>query len=138
MAKSRKPGQHGDIEKMASAKPSKQRKRLFNAPQHKRRRMLSARLSDNLSDKYNTRHLPLRTGDSVRIMRGDFAGLEGKIERVEYSSGRIFVEGMTREKAAGVASKLPVHASKVVITNRNLSDKWRSGILTEKEKEKKQ
>ncbi len=95
-------------------------------------------MSDDLSDRYNTRHLPLRTGDSVRIMRGDFAGLEGKIERVEYSSGRIFVEGMTREKAAGVSSKLPVHASKVVLTNLNLSDKWRSGILTEKEKEKQQ
>lgn len=67
-------------------------------------------------------------------MRGDFAGLEGKVERVEYSTGRIYVEGMAREKAAGVSSKLPVHASKVLITNINLSDKWRSGLLTEKAK----
>jgi len=67
-------------------------------------------------------------------MRGDFGGLEGKVERVDYDSGRIFVEGMTREKAAGVASKLPVHASKVQITNLNLSDKWRSGLLAEKGK----
>ena len=41
-------------------------------------------------------------------------------------------EGMTREKAAGVASKLPVHVSKVLLTNLNLSDKWRSGLLSEK------
>lgn len=120
---------------MASAKPSKQRKRLFNAPPHKRRRMLSAHLNEELASRYNARHLPIRTGDSVRIMRGDFAGLEGKIERVEYSTGRIFVEGMVREKAAGVSSKLPVHASKVIVTNLNLSDKWRSGILSEKGKE---
>ena len=136
MASSSKPSKHGDLDTdMASAKPSKQRKRLFNAPQHKRRRMLSAHLNEDLANKYNTRHLPIRTGDSVRIMRGDFAGLEGKVEKVEYSTGRIFVEGMVREKAAGVSSKLPVHASKVLVTNLSLSDKWRSGILTEKSKE---
>ena len=41
---------------------------------------------------------------------------------------------MTREKAAGISSKLPVHSSKVLITNLNLSDKWRSGLLSEKSK----
>jgi large subunit ribosomal protein L24 len=135
MAKSRQLGQHGDLT-MKSSKPSKQRKSQFQAPLHHRRKMLSSRLSDSLREKHGVRGLGVRTGDSVRIMRGDFAGLEGKVERVEYSSGRIYVEGMTREKAAGVASKLPVHASKVQITNLNLSDKWRSGLLSEKAKEK--
>jgi len=67
-------------------------------------------------------------------MRGEFADLVGKVEKVEYSTGRVFVEGMTREKAAGISSKLPVHSSKVLITNLNLSDKWRSGLLDEKAK----
>ncbi len=96
--------------------------------------MLAARLTTELRQKYGVRGIPLREGDSVRVMRGDFGGLEGKVERVEYETGRIYVEGMTREKAAGVASKLPVHASKVVITNLNLSDKWRSGLIAEKGK----
>jgi large subunit ribosomal protein L24 len=78
--------------------------------------------------------LPVRTGDSVRVMRGDFAGLEGKVQRVDYSNGRIFVEGMSREKSAGVASQLPIHVTKVRITNLNLSDKWRSGLLAERGK----
>ena len=125
------------MDKMASAKPGKQRKRMFNAPQHKRRKMLSAHLNEDLADRYNSRHLPIRTGDSVRIMRGEFAGLEGKVESVDHSSGRIFVEGMVREKAAGVSSKLPIHSSKVLLTNLNLSDRWRSGILSEKSKETK-
>ena len=76
----------------------------------------------------------MRTGDTVRITRGEFADLVGKVEKVEYSTGRIFVEGMTREKAAGISSKLPVHSSKVLVTNLNLSDKWRSGLLSEKAK----
>jgi large subunit ribosomal protein L24 len=96
--------------------------------------MLSARLSDDLTGRYHTRHTSLRTGDRVHVMRGEFAGLEGKVERVEYSTGRVFVEGMTREKAAGVSSKFPVHSSKVLIMDLNLSDKWRSGLLEQKAK----
>jgi len=96
--------------------------------------MLSAHLSEDLSGRHKVRRIPVRTGDSVRIMRGEFAGLEGKVEKVEYSSGRIFVEGMVREKAAGVSSKIPIHSSKVLVTNLNLSDKWRSGLLSEKAK----
>ena len=123
--------------RMNSSKPSKQRKRMFQSPIHKKRRMLAAGLNDDLRLKYGVRGIPVREGDSVRLMRGDFGGLVGKVERVEYETGRIYVEGMTREKAAGVASKLPVHASKVQITNLNLSDKWRSGLLAEKGKEEK-
>ena len=119
---------------MASSKPAKQRKLRFQAPNHKQRKMLSSHLSDDLAGRYKVRKVSLRTGDRVRVMRGEFAGLEGKVERVEYSTGRIFVEGMSREKAAGISSKLPVHSSKVLITELNLSDKWRSGILTEKSK----
>jgi large subunit ribosomal protein L24 len=94
--------------------------------------MLSAHLATELSSRYQSRRVPLRTGDRVRVMRGEFAGLEGKIERLDYSTGRIFVEGMTREKAAGVSSKFPVHSSKVLIMELNLSDKWRSGLLTDR------
>ena len=107
---------------------------FFRASKHRRRKMLSAHLSDDLAERHKVRHIPLRTGDRVRILRGEFAGLEGKVEKVEYSTGRIVVEGMTREKAAGVSSKLPVHSSKVLVTDLNLSDKWRSGLLSEKAK----
>ncbi|MBO0888949.1 50S ribosomal protein L24 [Candidatus Bathyarchaeota archaeon] len=119
---------------MASSKPTKQRKLRFQAANHKLRKMLSSHLSDDLTGRYKVRKIPLRAGDRVRVMRGEFAGLEGKVERVEYSTGRLFVEGMSREKAAGISSKLPVHSSKVIITELNLSDKWRSGILSEKSK----
>src|SRR5256712_13813380 len=117
---------------MASSKPSKQRKRFFQAPKHKQRKMLSARSSDDLTARHKVRRIPLRSEDTVRIMRGEFADLVGKVEKVEYSTGRIFVEGMTRETAAGVSSRLPIPSSKVLITNLNLSDKWRSGLLSEK------
>src|SRR2546427_4469096 len=96
--------------------------------------MLSARLSDDLTARHKVRRIPLRTGDTVRIMRGEFADLVGKVEKVEYSTGGAFVEGMPREKAAGISSKLPVHSSKALIPTLNLSTKWRSGLLSEKPK----
>src|SRR5207244_11775049 len=116
---------------MASSKPSKQRKKFFNAPQHRRRRMLAARLSDDLTKNHKVRRLPVRTGDSVRVMRGDFAGLEGEVQRVDYSNGRIFVEGMAREKAAGVSSQLPIEVTKVRVADLDLSDECWTGVVTD-------
>lgn len=62
-------------------------------------------------------------------MRGDFTGIEGKVNKVETSRGRLIVEGLTREKASGTSALVTVHSSKVMITNLNLSDKWRADTL---------
>ena len=62
-------------------------------------------------------------------MRGDFTGIEGKVNRVDTDRGRLFVEGLSREKVSGTSTLVTVHSSKVTITNLNLSDKWRADIL---------
>lgn len=62
-------------------------------------------------------------------MRGDRKGSEGKITRVDRKKYRIFIEGITREKVDGTAVQLPIHPSKVMITNLNMDDKWRSKSL---------
>ncbi len=98
------------------------------------RRAVSAHLSSDLAGRYNLKTVPIRTGDSVRVLRGEFAGLEGKVDRIDRGSSRVFVEGMTREKTAGASSRLSVHASKVLLTNLNLSDKWRSSLLESRAK----
>ena len=63
---------------MVSKKPSKQRKRFFNAPLHKRGKIMSVNLSPELRNKYGKRSIPIRVGDKVRIMRGDNRGIEGE------------------------------------------------------------
>jgi ribosomal protein L24 len=70
-------------------------------------------------------------------MRGDHRGVEGKITRVDLAKYRIYVEGLTREKVDGTPVFLPVHPSKVVITNLNLDDKWRKKILETKKERRK-
>jgi ribosomal protein L24 len=41
----------------------------------------------------------------------------------------LFVEGITREKVDGTAIQVPIHPSKVMITNLNLDDKRRRESL---------
>ncbi len=112
--------------------PGKQRKRLFNAPAHIRHKLMSAPLSSELAASRGAKTLPVRKGDTVRIMRGDNKGFEGKVSRVALKEYRIYMEGLTREKVDGTNIFLPIHPSKVQIRNLNLDDKWRKDILTRK------
>jgi large subunit ribosomal protein L24 len=115
-------------------KPSKQRKMLFQAPAHLRRKFLAAPLSSELKASRGVKTLPVRSGDTVRIVRGDHKGFEGKISSVNRKQYRIYVEGLTREKVDGTTIFVAIHPSKVVLTNLNLDDKWRKQRLDEKKK----
>jgi large subunit ribosomal protein L24 len=113
-------------------KPTKQRKMLFQAPDHTRHKIFASRLSPELRASQGVKTLPVRSGDSVRIMRGDHKGFEGKITRVNKEEYRVYVEGLTREKVDGTTIFVPIHPSKIMITRLNLDDKWRKKILERK------
>jgi len=117
-----------------TVKPRKQRRNLFQAAHHQRYKRFSAPLSGDLKKAHNINALPVRRGDSVRIMRGDRKGFEGKVTRVDRTNYRVFVEGVTREKVDGSTMLVPIHPSKVLITSLNLEDKWRREILERKGK----
>lgn len=117
---------------MKITKPRKQRKKMYQAPLHKRYRRFSAPLSPELKSSRNTNSIPVRTGDTVQVMRGDYKGFEGKVTRVDRKEYRIFVEGVTRDKVDGSTALIPIHPSKVAITRLNLDDKWRREILKRK------
>lgn len=115
-----------------TTKPTKQRKLLYQAPDHIRYKHFAAALSQKLKASHGINALPVRSGDTVKIMRGDHKGFEGKITRVDRQAYRVFVEGLTSEKVDGTAVFVPIHPSKVMITNLNLDDKWRKAILERK------
>ena len=114
---------------MKTIQPRKQHKMLHEAPSHVRSKLFSAPLSPTLKDAHKVSSVPVRTGDTVRIMRGDKKGTEGKVTRVDRSKYRLFVEGITREKVDGTAIQVPIHPSKVMITNLNLDDRRRRESL---------
>jgi large subunit ribosomal protein L24 len=87
-----------------------------------------SQLAPELRERHGRRSVRPRVGDSVRIVRGEFKGVEGKITKVD-SAGRISVEGVTREKQKGGTSPVPIHSSNLVITNLVLEDKQRKKKL---------
>lgn len=115
-----------------SKKPRKQRKFVYNADQHLRRKMLSAHLSKDLREKYHRRSFPVRKGDEVQIMRGKFKGKKGKVARVDYKKYRIYIEGITIKKADGTERMFPIHPSNAMIVSLDLSDKKRVEALEKK------
>ncbi|MGI6009072.1 MAG: 50S ribosomal protein L24 [Methanomethylophilus sp.] len=120
---------------MVSSKARVQRKAQYNAPAHTKRKMLSAHLSDELSEKYGRRTARVCEGDTVAIVRGDedVKGVEGKVVSVDTKTGRVTVDGVTIKQADGTAVARPVHASNVVIVKLNLQDPLRSERLGSKE-----
>jgi large subunit ribosomal protein L24 len=112
--------------------PGKQRKMLFNAPAHLRHKLMAAPMSPELLAQKGIKALPVRKGDTVRIMRGDHKGFEGKVSRVDLKAYRIYLEGLTREKVDGTAVFVALHPSKVMIKTLNLDDKLRKAVLERK------
>jgi large subunit ribosomal protein L24 len=114
-----------------STKPNKQRKARANAPLHKRKRMVAAHLSSALMSEYNVRSLPVRKGDTVKVLRGakDFKASEAKVASVDLKSCKIIIENVTIPKADGTQKPKPVDPSDVMLTKLDLSDPWRKSKL---------
>ena len=105
--------------------PRKQRKKLYNLPLHKRRKQMSARLSDELRKTIKKRNVPLIKGDKVKIMRGTHYGKEGKVTMIDYKYYKIGVEGVVVKKPTGKEKSIPIHPSNVMITELKLTDEKR-------------
>ncbi|MCD6172011.1 MAG: 50S ribosomal protein L24 [Thermoplasmata archaeon] len=120
--------------------PRKQRKFMYNAPHHIKRKMIASHLAEDLMIKYKIRSIPVVRGDTVKIMRGNFKGETGKVRKVDVTKQRLEIEGITITKADGKAVSYPVHASNVLITKLNLTDPWRRRKLEERlpEEERKE
>ena len=88
-------------------------------------------LSSELREKYKRRSVRPRKGDSVRIVRGEFKGIEGKVTKVFPAEGTVTVEGVTREKQKGGTSPVPIDTSNVIVTGVVLDDKARKERLEE-------
>ncbi len=120
---------------LMSKQPRKQRKFLHKAPLHVRHKLMSVALSEELKDEYGKRSLPVRKGDTVQVMRGDFKDHEGKIEKVDLKNYRVFVEGASIQKPDGNQYFHPMHPSNLVILELDLEDDERNDILEREEEE---
>ena len=122
---------------MVSSKARIQRKTSANAPVHKKRKMLSAHLSKDLSKQYGRRSARVCVGDTVVIQRGaeEIRGIEGKVLAVMTDECQVTIEGITINQADGTAVARPVHASNLTIVKLNLDDPRRKDSLAKGVKE---
>ena len=128
-----------------SRKPGKQRKAQANAPIHVKRKRVRARLQLDKPDERlaGLRSVTIRVGDTVRVVRGDFAHggkrvggkrnadpLSGSVIKIDSENGRLFIEGAKASKSDNKEEAIPVHASNVVVVKIDETDKLRIQQLT--------
>ncbi len=111
-------------------KPTTVRHRmLYIAPMHYVSKQLASPLSEELQEKYQQSSARVIEGDSVKVLRGEFKGIEGKVTHVSTERRGIAIEGIKREKLKGGNVDIYIHTSKVMITALNLDDKWRQNKM---------
>lgn len=81
--------------------------------------------------------MPLRTGDKVKILRGQFKKKTGKVTEVDLKWIKICIEGIENVKKDGSKVPYPIHPSNVTITELNLDDRERKKILERTQKGEK-
>jgi large subunit ribosomal protein L24 len=112
---------------------SKINPKLMHMSKHRRDASIAAHLDDNLYRQYSLRSYRVIKGDTVRIMRGEYSGIEGKVESVNTTRGTLAIEGIQREKVKGGNVKVKIHSSNVLISNFNMDDKYRQNRLQQRE-----
>lgn len=118
---------------VASTQRRKQRKYRYNAPLHIKGKFMTAHVVKDLRTKYGLRSLRVRTGDKVRVLRGQFKGREGKVESVDVKNTKVYVTKVELMKKDG-ATKVPypINPSNLVIVEFDTTDKQRAAMLKER------
>ncbi len=100
---------------MVSSQPRKQRARLYSMPAHRRHKLMAARLNKDLRAKLKIKSIPVRKGDRVKIVRGDFKKLEGEILSVDSKTQSITIQGATMAKSDGSQVNRPIRPGNVMV-----------------------
>jgi len=109
----------------ASKQPRKQRKYLANAPLHIKKKLVSVNLVKDLREKYSKRNVPVKKGDTVKVLRGKFSKKQGKILEVNLKTSKIVVEGIQTKKQDNSKVNVRLQPSNLQIVELNLEDKKR-------------
>lgn len=94
--------------------------------------MISSSFSKELRKKYKRRNFPVRKGDTVLIVKGEFKKKKGKIARVDTHNLKIYIEGIQQSRKDGTKVDIPIQPANVRIVELDLNDKIRAKIIGEK------
>jgi len=114
---------------VSSTSPRRQRKALYSADSFERRLRMGVPLSRELRSRFRRRAVPIRKGDTVRVLSGSFAGREERVAKVHRRDYRVTLDNVTLKTAEDKLKPLTLGVSNLVITRLNLSDAWRRRSL---------
>jgi len=118
-------------------KPTKIRnKKIYRAMNQTVSKQICAALSKDLRKKYPRRSARILINDTVKVIRGEYKGLTGKVAKISTESNSIAIEGNKKEKLKGEKIDVYIHSTNTIITSLNTNDKWRLKILEKKSKSK--
>ena len=122
--------------KIKSSKPKKQRKFHYDKPLHMKQQGLASHLDKKLAKQLEKRSIPIRKGDTMKVMRGGMKGKSGKITGVNYRKGIVFIENVMRKKANGEEVQVPLKASNLLVVDLDKSDakRFKGKVLKEEKK----
>ena len=117
-----------------SKKPKKQRLYRYRAPSHIKQKLVGVHLSKELRKKYNSRSLGLKKGDKVKIVRGQFKGKNGTVEKINLKKDRVMINGIEIAKKDGTKTMYPIRSPNLIIIELKLDDKTRQKMIDRKGK----
>ena len=97
-------------------------------------KQICAPISKELRKKYSRRSIRIMTNDTVKVMRGEYKGLTGKVTKISTQTSGIAIEGNKKQKLKGEKIDVYIHSTNMTITALNTDDKWRLKILEKKPK----
>ena len=98
---------------------------IYRATFNVKSKQLTSPLSNELRKKYSRKSVRVVEGDSVKIVRGEFKGVDGKISEVSTAKNSVAIEGIKKEKTKGDKFDVYIHTSNLLVTGLNTDDKWR-------------
>ena len=118
-------------------KPTKVRnQQTYRATNQVASKQICAPISKDLRKKYSRRSARIMLEDTIRVIRGEYKGITGKVSKISTESNSIAIEGNKKEKLKGDKIDIYIHVTNVIITALNTDDKWRLKILEKKPKSK--
>ena len=113
-----------------SSNPRKTRnQQIYYAAIQTASKQLSCSLSKELRKKYGKRSARIKEGDTAKIVRGEFAGVDGKVTKISIPDRGVNIEGVKKEKLKGDKFDVYVHTTNIILTALNKNDKWRINRL---------
>jgi large subunit ribosomal protein L24 len=110
------------MNKKVTKNPGKQRLKVYKGKIHTKRKLLVCPIDKALQKQHSIKRIPVRKGDSVKIIVGSHKGKTGKVEKVDYTKSKVFIKEIKMKNIKGQEKMIPFVASNLLITDIVLSD----------------